>query len=84
MSELADRRPLPPKHKVLVGMGYTKNLGDFDSLRMDVRLEIEGKPGENPDQTYKKASDWVEARLMEQFAETVEQVREIQRGKKRG
>ena len=61
MSEL--KSDSPPRHSVKVSMGYTVNAGNFESLRIDVGLEIEGKPGENPEQTYNRASKWVEEKV---------------------
>lgn len=59
-------KPNVPAHKVSFSLGYTVNAGNFESLRIDVGLEIEGKPGETPAQTYERASEWVSKKLEEQ------------------
>lgn len=58
-----------PKHTVSVNLGMTVNLGDFESLRIDIGLEVEGKDGESPTQTYERAYKWVEDRLAEKVEE---------------
>ena len=56
-----------PEHRVNVDMSFTKNLGNFESLKVNVGLALTGRPDETPDQTYAKVADWVEARLIERF-----------------
>lgn len=64
MSEL--KKPEVPNHRVKFSLGYTVNAGNFESLRIDVGLEIDGVPGETPSQTYAKAEQWVTSKLEEQ------------------
>ena len=64
MSELHDDLTI---HKVSVSLGFTKNLGDFNSLRADVSLEASGKG--HPDATFNKVYDWVESKVAEKLAE---------------
>lgn len=68
MSELTEK-PAAPNHRVTVSQGFTMNTGDFNSVRHDVTLSIDGKPGDTPDDTYRKVSAWVEKRIEEVFIE---------------
>lgn len=74
MSEL--KGPEVPRHKVSFSLGYTVNAGNFESLRIDVGLEIEGKPGETPEQTYQRVSDWVSKKLEDQVTQAKEDLKE--------
>jgi hypothetical protein len=73
MAELTVRGDIP-KHRVSVSAGYTKNMGDFESLRVDVGLEIDGKPGETPEQTYLRAAEWVEKKLVDKVDEVTKEL----------
>lgn len=66
MAELQEKNP-GIKHTVSVALGYTSNMKDFESLRTDFSLEIDGYG--NPDPTFQKAYDWVEAKLVQKVAE---------------
>lgn len=56
-----------PNHRVKVNVGYTRNMGDFESLRIDIGLELDGSGNPNP--TFDKAYNWVEGKLLEKMAE---------------
>lgn len=47
---------------VEVGMGFTKNMGDYESARLDVRIAIPCRHDEIND-VYDTAKEWVEQRL---------------------
>lgn len=51
--------------KVEVKLGITKNMGDFNSVRYDVSLSLEGERG-TEDQMYQEANEWV-AKKIEEF-----------------
>lgn len=52
--------------RVKVNGGYTKNLGNFESLRVDVSLELPCRASEKSMQSaFKYASDWVPNKLAE-------------------
>ena len=70
------QKPDVPVHKVQFSLGYTVNAGNFESLRIDVGLEIEGKPGETPEQTYQRAADWVAKKLEDQVRQAKEDLTE--------
>lgn len=47
---------------VEVGMGFTKNMGDYESARLDVKIAIPCRHDEIND-VYDTAKEWVEERL---------------------
>ena len=71
MAELTEDAP---QHRVDVRMGFTRNLGNFESLKMDVGLAIDGKPGENPQQTFDKVAAWVEKQLVARFQKVTQEL----------
>jgi hypothetical protein len=46
--------------EISVGFMYTKNLGNYESLKVDAGAVITVEPGEDPDAIYEKA--WETAR----------------------
>ena len=65
--------------RVTVSMGYTKNMGNFESLRLDIGLEASGRPGENPNVIYGRVKDWVETTFLKEFAELEASVEEAKK-----
>ena len=60
-------------HRVSVSMGYTRNMGDFESLRMDVGLEADGTG--DPNVTFTRVKNWVQTKMLENFREVEDQLR---------
>jgi hypothetical protein len=56
--------------RVTISVGYTKNMGDFNSLRIDVGVEDSVRPGEDLDaaanRIYTFVSDQLVARIKEE------------------
>lgn len=56
--------------RVTMSVGYTKNMGDFNSLRIDVGVEDSVQPGESmtaaADRIYDFVSDQLVARIKEE------------------
>ena len=65
----------PAAHRVKVSEGYTRNMGNFESLRVDVGLELDGVGNPNP--TFDKAYGWAETKLLEKVSEVEEQLKAI-------
>lgn len=55
--------------KVNVSLGYTLNLGNFQSLRIDLGVEDSKKEGENVQQAFERVYDFVEEKLAEKVKE---------------
>jgi hypothetical protein len=62
-------------HRVKISVGYTRNMGNFESLRVDVGLEVDGVGSPNP--TFEKAYDWAEEKLLEKVEEVEKQLKAI-------
>ena len=48
--------------KVTYSKGRTVNLGNFESLRVDIGIELECQDGEE-DETFKRLKAWIDAKL---------------------
>lgn len=55
--------------KVNVALGYTLNLGNFQSLRIDLGIEDSKKDGENIQQAFDRVYSFVEEKLAEKVKE---------------
>jgi hypothetical protein len=55
--------------KVQVGLGYTLNLGNFQSLRIDVQITDNKRDGETTSEAFDRVYGFVETKLSEKVAE---------------
>ena len=55
--------------KVSVTLGYTLNLGNFQSLRLDLGVLDSKRDGENTEQTFYRVYKFVEDKLTEKIKE---------------
>ena len=55
--------------KVSVTLGYTLNLGNFQSLRLDLGVIDSKRDGENTEQTFDRVYKFVEDKLTEKIQE---------------
>ena len=55
--------------KVSVALGYTLNLGNFQSLRLDLGVVDSRRDGENTDQAFERVYKFVEDKLTAKIAE---------------
>jgi len=55
--------------KVTVGLGYTLNLGNFQSLRIDISITDNKRDGENTNDAFERVYAFVESKLAEKVAE---------------
>jgi hypothetical protein len=55
--------------RVSVGLGYTLNLGNFQSLRIDLSVTDSKRDGENTDQAFERVYGFVESRLSDKIKE---------------
>jgi hypothetical protein len=55
--------------KVKVGLGYTLNLGNFQSLRIDLEITDNKREGENTTEAFDRVYAFVEDRLAEKVKE---------------
>ena len=59
---------------VKVGLGYTLNLGNFQSLRIDLGIEDSKRDGENTAEAFERIYSFVEARLSEKVNEATSEL----------
>ena len=62
--------------KVNVTLGYTLNLGNFQSLRLDLGVADSAKNGETVDQAFERVYKFVEDKLTEKIKEAQEEAAE--------
>jgi hypothetical protein len=55
--------------KVTVGLGYTLNLGNFQSLRIDLSISDNKRDGETTSDAFERVYAFVEKKLTEKVAE---------------
>jgi hypothetical protein len=55
--------------KVSVTLGYTLNLGNFQSLRLDLGVVDSKRDGENTEQAFERVYKFVEDKLTEKIQE---------------
>jgi hypothetical protein len=60
--------------KVNVTLGYTLNLGNFQSLRIDLGVEDSRREGETVQQAFDRVYEFVEARLVEKINESKDEI----------
>jgi hypothetical protein len=59
--------------KVTVGLGYTLNLGNFQSLRIDISIADNKREGENTSEAFERVYKFVEEKLAQKVRESVEE-----------
>jgi len=62
--------------KVNVTLGYTLNLGNFQSLRLDLGVVDSARNGESTNQTFERVYKFVEDKLTEKIQEAKSEISE--------
>ena len=62
--------------KVSVTLGYTLNLGNFQSLRLDLGVVDSRRNGESADQAFERVYKFVEDKLTEKINEAKSEINE--------
>jgi len=62
--------------KVNVTLGYTLNLGNFQSLRLDLGVTDSKRDGENTEQAFERVYKFVEDKLTEKINEAKAELNE--------
>ena len=60
--------------RVSVTLGYTLNLGNFQSLRIDIGIVDSRRDGETIDEATERVYDFVEAKVAEKVAEATAEI----------
>lgn len=66
-----------PAPRVNVRAGFTKNMGEFESLRLDFGLEVDSRPEESPKQAQERVYSLVADMLIEKVHELESQVNNV-------
>lgn len=61
---------------VRVGLKFVRNLGNYESVHVDVGVEDQVRPGENVEQATERVYAFVEAKLAEKVQEITEALRD--------
>jgi hypothetical protein len=64
------------KTKVNVALGYTLNLGNFQSLRVDIGIEDSLRSDEHVEDAFNRVYGFVENKLIEKINEAKDEVKE--------
>lgn len=62
--------------KVNVTLGYTLNLGNFQSLRIDLGIIDSRRDGENITEAFERVYSFVESKLVEKINEAKSEIKE--------
>ena len=62
--------------KVSVALGYTLNVGNFQSLRIDLGIEDSRREGENINEAFERVYEFVETKLTEKVKEASAEIKE--------
>ena len=60
--------------KVSVALGYTLNLGNFQSLRVDLGIVDSRRDGETVNEAFERVYGFVETKLAEKVAEAASEI----------
>lgn len=60
--------------RVKVALGYTLNLGNFQSLRIDVEVADNKRDGENTNEAFERVYSFVEDKLAEKVKEASQEL----------
>ena len=60
--------------RVKVALGYTLNLGNFQSLRIDVEISDNKRDGENTNDAFERVYKFVEDKLAEKVKEAASEI----------
>lgn len=60
--------------RVKVALGYTLNLGNFQSLRIDLEVADTKREGENTNDAFERVYDFVENKLAEKVKEASQEI----------
>lgn len=56
--------------RITVSLGYTRNMGNFESLRVDIGVSDDRRNGETPEQAFDRVYAFVEQKLIDKVQET--------------
>jgi hypothetical protein len=66
--------------RVKVNLGWTRNMGDFNSMRVDIGVEDDVRDGETIDDATNRVYSYIEDKLMEKVEETEKELKALMDG----
>jgi methyl coenzyme M reductase subunit D len=69
MNNIVNNTVVNEETKVTVGLGYTLNLGNFQSLRIDLSVTDNRRDGENINDAFERVYSFVENKLADKVRE---------------
>ena len=75
---MGDKMEMNNETKVSVTLGYTLNLGNFQSLRVDLGVIDYVREGENTNEAMDRVYDFIEAKVVEKVQEAKTELTEEQ------
>jgi len=74
MNNIVNNTVVNEETKVKVALGYTINLGNFQSLRIDLEIQDNKREGENVNEAFERVYAFVEAKLQEKVSEAQSEI----------
>lgn len=69
---MAERKP----DRINVDMGFTRNLGNFQTMRIDIGLASDRLEGETKEEHFRRVYEFVEYNYLAEFDDTEAEVKE--------
>lgn len=66
--------------RVKVNLGWTRNMGNFNSMRVDIGVEDDLRNDENVEQGFNRVYDYVEKKLLQKVEETEKEIKALSDG----
>lgn len=66
--------------RVIVNLGWTRNMGNFNSMRVDIGVEDDLRDGENVETGFNRVYNYIEKKLLEKVDETEKEIKALSDG----
>jgi hypothetical protein len=66
--------------RVVVNLGWTRNMGNFNSMRVDIGVEDDLRQDEDLEQGFNRVYDYIEKKLLEKVDETEKEIKALSDG----
>lgn len=65
--------------KVSAHLGFTKNMGNFESLKIDIGFEDDVRPDESVEDAQERVYDVVEGELLKRLEEVIVEIEDVRK-----
>lgn len=66
--------------RVIVNLGWTRNMGNFNSMRVDIGVEDDLRDNENVEAGFNRVYNYIEKKLLEKVDETEKEIKALSDG----